>query len=55
MVARTYEGAASMTQRDQELLDKQFLWLNRSRAKGFLVFSVASAILIFVLGSASIA
>jgi hypothetical protein len=45
-----------MTRRDQELLDKQFSWLNRSSAEAFVAVSVASAIIIFLLvTSASIA
>jgi hypothetical protein len=45
-----------MTRRDQELLDKQFGWLNRSSAKAFLALSVASAIIVcLLLASAGIA
>jgi hypothetical protein len=59
MFARSYEGTASMTRRDQKLLNKQFRWLNRrprADADGLLVLSIASAILIcLLLGSAGIA
>ncbi len=46
-----------MTRRDQELLNKQFRWLNRRpSATGLLALSIASAILIcFLLGSVGIA
>jgi hypothetical protein len=45
-----------MTRRDQELLDKQFCWLNQSSAKAFLALSVVSAMIVFLLlASASIA
>jgi hypothetical protein len=37
-----------MTRRDQELLDKQFRWLNRSPADGLLALSVFTTILLFV-------
>ncbi len=44
-----------MTRRDQELLDKQFWWLNRSSAKAFLALSIVSAIIIcLLLGTAGI-
>jgi hypothetical protein len=46
----------SVTRRDQELLDKQFRWLDRSPGGGLLALSVFSAILLCVfLGSAIIA
>jgi hypothetical protein len=42
-----------MTRRDQELLDKQFCWLNRLTANGRLALSVFTTILLCVfLGSA---
>jgi len=45
-----------MTRRDQELLDKQFRWLDGSPADGLLALSVFTAILLFILlGSATIA
>jgi hypothetical protein len=45
-----------MTRRDQELLDKQVGWLNRSSAEAFFALSVASAIIILLLlASAGIA
>ena len=42
-----------MTRRDQELLDKQFRWLDRSPAKGLWTLSIFTTISIFVfLGGA---
>jgi hypothetical protein len=56
MVAWHTKKAAFMTRADQELLDKQFRWLSRSRGAEFLALSMASAILlILLLGSAGIA
>jgi hypothetical protein len=37
-----------MTRRDQELLDKQFSWLNRSAENGRLALSVFTTILLCV-------
>jgi hypothetical protein len=49
-------GTGFMTRADQELLDKQFRWLSRSRGHGLLALSVTSVILvILLLGSAGIA
>lgn len=45
-----------MTQADQELLDKQFQWLRRSRADDFLAFFVPSVVLfVLLLASGGIA
>jgi hypothetical protein len=45
-----------MTRRDQDLLDKQFRWLDHSPADGLLALSVFTAILLCILlSSASIA
>jgi hypothetical protein len=42
-----------MTRRDQELLDKQFFWLNRLSADAPLALSVFTTILLCIfLGSA---
>jgi hypothetical protein len=42
-----------MNRRDQELLEEQFRWLDRSPGDGLLALSIFSAILLFVLlGSA---
>jgi hypothetical protein len=38
-----------MTGRDQELLDKQFRWLDRSRADKLLALSIFTSILFCVL------
>ena len=38
-----------MTRRDQALLDKQFRWLDRSRADKLLVLSIFTTILFCVL------
>lgn len=38
-----------MTRRDQELLDRQLRWLDRSPPDGFLALSVFTAILVCVL------
>jgi|HubBroStandDraft_6_1064221.scaffolds.fasta_scaffold10657_2 hypothetical protein len=42
-----------MTRRDQELLDKQFRWLDRSPANALLPLSIITTVLLCVfLGSA---
>ncbi len=44
-----------MTRRDQALLDKQFRWLDHSRADRLLAFSIFTTILFCILlGGASI-
>jgi hypothetical protein len=41
-------GVLPVTRRDQELLDKQFRWLGRSAAEGFLALSIFTNILLCV-------
>jgi hypothetical protein len=48
MVQRFLEGAAAMTQLDQQLLDKQFNWVNKS-SNGLLALSFVSAVLLGAL------
>lgn len=44
-----------MTRRDQELLDKQFRWLDRSSAEPLLALSILTTVLFCILlGSSTI-
>ena len=50
--ATSIRGLPAMTRRDQELLDKQFRWLDRSPANALLPLSIFTTVLLCVfLGS----